>query len=361
LATISKPKKPGLDRLLPFWKDKSADTITLRDCKKYFHWRIRQSKKYRLARSVDTELNTLSNCLDWAVSEELIRVNAIGRNRPRFDDPEKVRHCTEVMPPTDEVFHIYAGWLLASDRSRALGWQYLLEGLTGHRTKEILNCRLDAKEMPNGKGEPGYCDGHRLHVKRAKKGINPFSLLEAIAGHAPLRECLNAFYAWHETLKPKSPWFIPGHKLGKPTDRCSLTHALKRARFELNKARERHEQLPEITSHGLRAYFVKTMRSLGVADAEIAARLGHRSTDQVENTYGEVESDWFGKKKMDFLPATGHPAWSPWLTKSDPKMIPFSRAQKAAKPAKAKNRGRLVVDSNHPGIPDISKTAQKPQ
>lgn len=351
-----KAEKAKLDRLLPFWKYKSAELITIRDAKKYYHWRIKQSKKFRLARSVDTELNTLSNLLDWAVSEELIRANVLASKRPRFDDPEKVRHCPEVMPTTDEVFHQYAAWLLASHRSAPLGWQLLIEGLTGCRTSEILACRMDAKPLPNGLGEPGYYDGARFHVKRLKKGIKPFCPVETIPGHAPLKDCLAAFFNWHRKRykNSKSPWFIPGVTPSNPQDRCSLTHALRRIHNLLKDDPEK--KLPLITSHGLRAYFVKAMRSLGVVDQEIAARLGHRSTDQIEHTYGEVESDWFGKKKMDFLPQTGNPAWHPWLPAQSPNIIPYPKSG----PLPQKH-GIFVVSSENSDGTKPSKTNVNPK
>ena len=293
-----------LRRLLPFWKAKSArEIVAFEDCPEYHRWRINQKQKaesrkqpsnapFRLGRSVDAELTTLSNLFAWAVMNPRktgLRYNPLAV-RPRFDNLKLVRHCTAVMPTTDEQFHHLAAYLLASDRSRPLGWQMMLEGLTGCRTSEILACRIDAK-LPD---HPGYINPSALHIHRRKDGIEPWALMEAAPGHSPLRDCLQAFLNWHDHRYPNSPHFIPGRDPTKPAQRNSLTHALRRACQVLD--------IPLVVSHGLRAYFVAAMRSMGATDAEIADRLGHRSTEQVEQTYGTVKPGFRGSWQLDFLP-----------------------------------------------------------
>lgn len=300
-----------LKRLLPFWKDREAREIDPEDCRDYHAWRTKQRKKgstLTLNTSVDRELQTVSNILHWAARNPRktgLRFNPLAINRPKFVDARQVRHCTAVMPMTDEIFHQYAAWLLASDITRPLGWQYLLEGLTGARTREILNCRTDSTK-PN---QPGYQDETALHIHRLKKGIEPWALLEVVPGHAPLRDCLVAFHNWHDQRYAHCAWFIPGrngkdHSIKKPARRTSLNHALRRASKELN--------LPIVTSHGLRAYYVRVCRSLGIDDSEISKRLGQRDPMQVKETYGTVEPGWFNSRKMDFLP-DGLPAWTQWM------------------------------------------------
>lgn len=298
-----------LQKLLPFWRGKTVtDIIAYEDCPEYHQWRVRRRKEktFRLGRSVDAELVTLSNLLAWCARNPRktgVRFNPLAE-RPHYDNPKLVRHCTAVMPMSDEAFHQVAAHLLASDRSRGLGWQTLLEGLTGCRTSEILACRLDA----TAPGKPGYMNHAALHIHRCKDGIEPWALLESAPGHSPLRDCLQAFLHWHEARYRHTPIFIPNHLNAKlPTDRCSLTKALRRACAEL--------ELPLITSHGLRAYHVAALRSMGIADAEIAARLGHRSTHQIEHTYGTVKPGWLGSWQMDFLPEDFAPAWSDWTPK----------------------------------------------
>ena len=72
--------------------------------------------------------------------------------------------------------------------------------------------------------------------------------------------------------------------------------------------------LPKRTSHGMRVFFVRTARSVGLDDTEIAIRLGHRSgTDLVQKTYGIAEPNWRGKGLQDWLPEpvtdTAYKAW----------------------------------------------------
>lgn len=310
-----KSEKAALERALGWWRNKELQEIRRKDCGSYRDWRVKQSKVFKLTRSVDRELLTLSNLFEWAVDEDIMRHNPIA-GRKHFDDAALVRHCTKVMPTSDEQFHQLAAYLLAGDKSRPLGWQLLLEGLTGCRTSEILALRTDAI-LPD---KPGYMDHIKMTVPRRKDGIKPWALLEAVAGHSPLRDCLNAFLNWHEQRFAHTPYFIPNRKnVQKAADRMSLTHALESACTTL--------KIPKVTSHGLRAYFVAAMRSLGVTDAEIAARLGHKNTSQVEQTYGTVEPGWFGSWKMDFLPEDSAPAWAAWTPKNAYRFLIVPKAE----------------------------------
>lgn len=324
-----------LNTLLKYWSPRSArEILAYEDCPEYHAWRLkhRATAQFRLGRSVDAELMTLANLLQWAVMNPRktgLNFNPLAK-RPKFDNASLIRHCTKVMPATDEAFHHHATFLLASRRSEALGWQFLIEGLTGCRTSEILACRLDAQPK-----EPGYFDHTALDVIRKKEGIEPWSLMECAKGpdgksHAPLRDCLNAFLNWHQQRFPECPWFIPGHKgTGKRrqvVDRCSLTHALEDSSAALN--------LPKITSHGQRAYFVACLRSLGHSDEETAARLGHRSTDMVEQTYGTVRAGFRGSWLLDFLPEDTAPAWALWTPKHmHPRLEPPTPAPATNAPA----------------------------
>lgn len=301
-------ERAKLKRLLPFWKDRNArESITAEDCRDYHAWRVKRkrSEQFRLNRTVDSELTTLNNVLRWAVQNPRksgLRLNPMPEDRPRFDDPETVRHCTAVMPMTDEIVHQHAAYLFSNPTSEALGWQLLLECLSGARTSEILACRTDARQPR----QPGYQDETALHIHRCKKGIEPWALIEVVPGHSPLAQCLKAFRFWHNQRYPDSAWFIPGRDRKNPVTREALTRALERSSKVLG--------LPKITSHGSRAYFVRTLRSLGIDDSEIAKRVGHRGgVGEVEKTYGISEPGWFGSRKLDFMPDGFAPAWTPYL------------------------------------------------
>jgi integrase len=301
-GAIFQDEKDRLNRTLKWWGARKVLETHRKHCIEYAAARQAQSKTLRLTRSVDRELQTLSNLFEWAIDVDLIKYNPIAK-RKRFDNPKLVRHCTAFMPESDEDFHRLAAWLLDSETSRALGWQLLLEGLTGARTSEILACRTDAARPE----QAGYLDHEYMGIQRLKDGIDPWVALEAAPGHSPLRDCLQAFLNWHEQRYAHSPWFIPGRNPEFPMERRALTHALKRACAEL--------KIKPVTSHGLRAYHVAGLRSMGRHDEEIAARLGHKSTHQVEHHYGKVREKWRGNWKMDFLPDDFAPAWASWLPK----------------------------------------------
>lgn len=319
-------EKAIVNRALKWWGNKEVLGIIRKQCRQYKDWRTAQSEKLRLTRSVDRELLALSNVFEWAIEEDLMKVNPLA-GRKKFDDPRQVRHCTAVSIRSDEEFHQLAKLLFASDQSRALGWQLLLEGMTGVRTSELLACRLDATAPT----QPGYLDHHALTVLRLKDGIEPYALLEAAPGHSPLRDCLQAFLNWHDKRKIKTPWFIPGRTGKDKPNRCSLTHALHRACRVL--------KIPLVTSHGLRAYFVSAQRSMGISDDEIATRLGHKSTQQVEQTYGTVRPGWRGSWKMDFLPEDFAPAWTGYLPKTTYQklIVPEAKDQKKPKQSSKAN------------------------
>lgn len=338
-----KSEQAKLKRMLPFWAARDARApITDEDVREFHKHRTRQGKRKGLSlnRTVDSELGALRNIFRWAVKNPRqtgLRLNPMPAELTRFDEPAAVRHCTAVMPMSDEIMHQHAAYLLADNRSAALGWQFLLECLTGARTSEIIRCRRDAKHPR----QPGYQDETALHLHRCKKGIEPWALLECVPGHAPLRECLEAFHHWHQKryLNPEVQWFIPGQNPAKPITRLALTRALNRSSAALG--------LPKITSHGCRAYFVRTLRSLGVDDSEIAKRLGHRGgVGEVEKTYGLSEPGWFGSRKMDFLPADAAPAWRRFLpaVADENKIVMMSAYQKPTRNSgKMQNRSESAV------------------
>jgi integrase len=292
--------KPILGNLRP------AD-ITIQTCDKYHQSRTGETK--RSHRAVELELAALSRMFGWAVRAGHIQANPLAAGIPRYRNPSDITNCSATMPMSDEEFHMVANFLLENPRSAALGWQFLIEGLTGVRTSEILMCRWDAPKPPPRGTSPGYMDDHSLYIERLKDGIFPYILLECTPGFAPLRTAIEALRKWHQQRykDTPTPWWFPGRTPSEPLDPTSLVHAIGHACETL--------EIHHITSHGLRAYHVRTLRSLGIDDSEISKRLGHRSGVRlVETTYGLSEPGWFGARKQDFIPTGMPPAWDAVLT-----------------------------------------------
>jgi hypothetical protein len=101
-------------------------------------------------RTTDLELNTLSNALNWAVSEELLDDNPVLR-RKRFRRSKEVVHCREKSAEDIEELHALAALLFEDSRSEVSGWQFLFESLTGLRNAEALMLRVNARsDKPGG-------------------------------------------------------------------------------------------------------------------------------------------------------------------------------------------------------------------
>lgn len=313
-----------LGNLLPVVGKLTIDQVTQGTCHRYLTARTSTITRGKGgARMVDVELNTLSNLLHWSAAHDLIKYNPVSK-RPRFCKREDVRNCNLVMPESDEELHKLANFMFRDERGEALGWQLLLEALTGCRTSEILRLRWDARKV-GSQGEPGFIDDTCLYIERDKRGIEPWILLDVDKDHSPLRELLRALRHWHAKRHPASVWFLPGRDPSQPLNSTSLTHALEDATAAL--------KLPHRTSHGMRAFFVRALRSLGVVDTEISMRMGHQSgVGLIERTYGRMEPGWFGSKRSDFLPdVTGQPsdipcAWSKWLPETASNIIPMQKA-----------------------------------
>ncbi len=282
----------NVEMLLQWWEKIPVDDVTPATCDKYFEWRKAKVKKGSTGkRTVDLDLNTLTNALSWAQRCELIKFHPLPK-RPRYVKTSTIQHCREFMPSdADELHHIAQIFLWGKKpKSQPLAWQMLVEAMTGIRTEEALGLEWDAK--PN---EPGYIspDGKSLCIRRSKgqQNVNPFCEI-----HEGLRETIVAYKLWRSKLQtPCGPkWFN--------VSKDALSHALFKKRKEIGR---------KITSHGMRAFFVLVRRSHGISDSQIAYELGHTTGGStVESVYGGVPPHWLtgGGPKLSWVPA-GARAW----------------------------------------------------
>lgn len=291
----SSQERYRLETLLPFWSKKTPASIRAKDCALYFAWRKRQIARGSGGRTVDLELGSLSNVLHWAVLTGKADVNPLAAGRPRFRNTKTVKHCREFMPIDGNELHKLAGYFFSSFRSEVIGWQLLLEAMTGCRTSEVLRLRWDARHQ----GEAGFIENEWLWIARSKGGVKPFVQI-----HPALAECIAALKRWHAWRHPRSNWWLPSWRVkNQPVESGSLTHALARVSPKLCGAHR--------TSHGLRAFYVTVRRSQGVSDAQIADEIGDKSgAALIVSTYGSVPPNWRGSAALSWLPATGNPAWS---------------------------------------------------
>lgn len=278
---------------------------------RYHAWRIKRVKRGAGHRTVDLELACLSTALHWLARTRRIPSNPL-LERPTFSHLSANRHANECQPQDDEELHRLATCFFSSTESAALGWQLLVEALTGCRTSEVLRLRHDARKRPVG-ADPGHFDDHALYIERSKHGIFPY-----VPMHPALRDCLTALRAWRDEFHPLSPWYFPGRDSRYPLDKHALTHGLAR----LSKL----WMLGPRTSHGLRAFHVRVLRAQGIDDSEIAKRLGLRTgVALIEQVYGGMEPGWFGCGKLDWLPANSSPAWARWI-QTESKIVQISAA-----------------------------------
>lgn len=303
--------------LLPFWDKIPLDDVTIANCDRYHDSRCSKMARGVGHRAVDLDLNTLSNAFVWACRCEMVKLNPLAK-RPRYCSEKHVRHCREFMPGDADELHKLAALFFDGERSQSevLGWQALVEAMTGLRTCEALQLRSDAAPY-----EPGWitADGKSLCVRRAKgqHNVNPF--VEIRDG---LRAVLDAHFAWKAKNYAMSPWFFPGPQdPTKPVGLTALAHALLRVCKKLGR---------KVTSHGFRAFYVTVRRSHGISDVQIAFEIGHTTGGTtLAAVYGGVPPHWLAGDgpKLSWLPK-GRSAWEVF---SQPKE-PQDQAQSTAAP-----------------------------
>jgi len=292
-------EKRNCENLLKFWERLPVEEVTLANCDRYHDWRCKKVKRGDGHRAVDLDLNTLSNAFYWACRCELVKSNPLA-TRTRYCTEKHVRHCRETMPTDADQLHALARIFFEERgyRSAVLGWQVLIEAMTGLRTCEALQLRVDAAPYQAGWITP---DGKSLCVCRAKgqQNVNPFVQI-----HSGLRLALDGLFAWKAKHFPKSPWYFPSAIDDEaPVTSAALARALIRASKDIGK---------KITSHGMRAFYVTVRRSHGINDAQIAFELGHTTGGTtVAAVYGGVPPHWLAGEgpKMSWLPTIASPAW----------------------------------------------------
>lgn len=251
-------------------------------------------------RTTDLELNCLNSAYRWAKRKKLVRTNPIF-DRVRYYSPGDAVHCREYAPENADELHTAAGTLFSSRQSEPLGWQLLIEGMTGLRSAEAVSLLMNARAT-----EPGGLtkDRKTLCVRRAKKSKKFNNCVQV---HAGLELVLAAHAIWHTARFPLSAYYLPGRAkaAGKTVSAGALTKSLDRL-FQKGKLPRKY------TSHGAgRAFYVYARRSQGADDPQICYEINHTGgVGTLESVYalpakhwqnGHAPGmDWLPKKKEDY-------------------------------------------------------------
>jgi integrase len=292
-----------LPPLRVYFGGKIAEQLTLGDCDAFHVWRCNggyvakfmcrgkpiQKKAQGGDRAVDLNLIVLSNALEFAMRQGVLKSNPI-RDRGRYADDSTVRHCREVAPTPDGLVRI-ANWMGGkgfgqdADITRYLAY-------SGLRLNEGLNARWSQVDWAE----------ELIHVKRSKRGVFPFVLILP-----ELAQLLRRM-----KTKAKSDLLFPSpfdkaaprddssyrRRLGQAAAACGLTH---------------------VTPQGLRSYFVTQARQSGLTDAEIAQLIGDKTGPTlIAEVYGDVRPDHLlaVARKIQLTARTRNPAAAGMHSKS---------------------------------------------
>ena len=276
-----------LEWIVKWWGSKRADTVRLGMVHEYRDWRKPQIANGKGHRMIDMELQCLSNVLNYAVATGRLDTNFL-LHRPRFQAASEVAHCRDAMPKDGDELNWWAELFFSKPETEVLGWQLLLEAMTGCRTSEILQMKFTT-----GPGEPGHVHGDRLDVARCKSGTNPWVIITD-----DLASLLPRHIHWALSRFGDQPFWLPNRLGDGPVSRYALTSHL---------ARETASRgLPKRTSHGLRAYFVTKMRRDGHSDSDVAAMIGDSTVSLIQTTYGKPRP---GEPKLSFRRSNGTASW----------------------------------------------------
>lgn len=292
-----KQETSRIKMLLPWWQEVKPQHIDIRTLDAYADARtsavLARYPRWKGTRSVDLELNTLKNVFRLATRSGRLKHNPLDFRRPAYTNSALIKHCRESAPRSAEELHAHALFMFESVETEVYGWQLLFEAMTGCRTCEALALRTDGKT----EADAGLVQGDVLWVARAKGGINNWVKI-----HPALSEWLAAFTVWRTARFPgqgASIWWFPGSD-GQKGKAGGLSRVLRRSSALLHPGYN-------VTSHGLRSYYVTVRRCQGASDAQIAIELGQRTGPAlIVAVYGDntpTGREWIPK---------GKPAWEVW-------------------------------------------------
>jgi len=308
-----KEEKGRVGKLVTYFGTRAADKISIADIPAYHAARAAQQKKGLTGnRAVDKETQTLSNIYRYAVAARLYPSNPVSQGRPRYQVESNIRHSFHRAPKSADACHRICDALLNRVETETTGWFCLFAMFTGCRSSELLRLRVDAPDPET----PGFIQWRAklalpfaeekalglLHIRRSKHGINP----ECIIGHE-FAGMLAVFEAWHRTRFPDSTWYFP-NSVGAAMHRRRVYEYLVQAAKSLD--------LPHVTPHGFRSFYVTKRRSDGATDTVIAGETGDKTVALMQTTYGERPKNWIGGDPIGWLPVEGKPAWKNWQTKN---------------------------------------------
>lgn len=278
--------------LARFFKERPAHSVTLDDCYEYHKWRKSVAKRGG-DRMVDIELCCLSNAFRFAMRNSKrtgVTANPIAHERERFRKSSSVVHCREWQPRSGDDLHAIMGRLMSVERNEVFGWLGLLQSMIGHRISKMLLLRADAKSPR----DPGFISDGVLYLPQSSnhKGTRAF-----IRIHPALQQSLDSYFEWRKRREIESPFYFPSNRTGGAVTSGVLTRRLDAACRSL--------KLPACKSHGLRSFFANALRSLDWSDQEVAVQMGHTSTRELIQVYGEAMPH-----KIDWMPKSLDPAWT---------------------------------------------------
>jgi integrase len=277
----------------------------------YYAWRsTRITRKVRDGagrRMTDAELTICSTMFKWAYRRELVKSTPF-QGRGVRQKATMVSHCTDRAPSDASIVHAVASHMLKDYRGQSSAFLWLFICLTGCRTLELRELRLDGLSTGNTLLPGSFTDTHMV-IRRAKMRDRAGAVCP-IPLRPEAQSLLSAWKHWHSTQHSASPFWFPGRSESTELSPAALHSALTNACRALG--------LPPVAPHGGRSFFCKVLRSLLPDDRLVADALGHTTIKLVESTYGKRNP---GDAALSFLPPTGKPAWYPFLPPTQPDNI----------------------------------------